>query len=436
MIAEFINSKEKSKFNILKNILNNRTDWHSKADFYNILKKERNRSDRTGSPFSYILIDLTQHTSKYITFSENIYQKFLKEFLNLISSNTRDYDVKYIDTPYKFGILLVDTSMYGAKLFIEKMTQKIFEYFYKKDNPEFIKIIKSIVLSSYPKVQISETMEINATPLITKKLDFNKNGSDKNPIYHDYQKTCNFSLNWKMTPFSDGTISLSQSLFFDFLYRYKIRSWSIFFKRLLDLMCSCIGIIIFLPLMLFIGMSIKLTSNGPILFKQKRLGYLGRSFTFLKFRTMKVNNDENIHKDYVKKLINGKNEEVNRGSKERPLYKIENDPRITFIGSFLRKTSLDELPQLFNVLEGSMSLVGPRPPIHYEVENYQNWHLRRILQVKPGITGLWQVSGRSITTFNEMVRMDLQYAENQRLSTDIKIILKTFAALINFRGAL
>ncbi|OGB61288.1 MAG: hypothetical protein A2Y94_09945 [Caldithrix sp. RBG_13_44_9] len=209
-----------------------------------------------------------------------------------------------------------------------------------------------------------------------------------------------------------------------------------FFKRLLDIFGSVGAIILFMPLMLLIAGFVKLTSRGPIFFKQERIGYLGRPFIFRKFRTMTVNSDESIHKEYVTKLIQGKNQEINHGTDDQPLYKIINDPRITPLGQILRKTSLDELPQFFNVLKGEMSLVGPRPPIPYEIVHYQNWHLRRVLDVKPGITGLWQVSGRSITTFNEMVRLDLQYTQHQSFSLDLRIILKTFAALYNTKGAL
>jgi lipopolysaccharide/colanic/teichoic acid biosynthesis glycosyltransferase len=166
------------------------------------------------------------------------------------------------------------------------------------------------------------------------------------------------------------------------------------------------------------------------------MGYKGKSFTFLKFRSMYIDGNEQIHKDYVKKLINGQNQEINMGSSDKPTYKIANDPRITRIGRILRKTSLDEVPQLINVLFGQMSLVGPRPPIPYEVEMYKGWHLQRILEVKPGVTGLWQIEGRSSTTFDEMVRMDLQYVRKKSIRTDLKIILKTFTVVFKTEGAM
>jgi lipopolysaccharide/colanic/teichoic acid biosynthesis glycosyltransferase len=206
-------------------------------------------------------------------------------------------------------------------------------------------------------------------------------------------------------------------------------------KRALDIMGSSVGLIVFSPFMMVIAALIKITSKGPVIFKQARLGEGGRSFTFLKFRSMRWNNDDRIHREYVAKLINGELEEINQGHPDQPLYKMKNDIRITFIGKIIRSLSLDELPQLINVLKGEMSLVGPRPPLPYEVDKYQPWHLRRILEVKPGITGLWQVRGRSRTSFEDMVRMDIRYINEQSILLDIKILFKTMGALILRKGA-
>jgi lipopolysaccharide/colanic/teichoic acid biosynthesis glycosyltransferase len=186
--------------------------------------------------------------------------------------------------------------------------------------------------------------------------------------------------------------------------------------------------------MLLVALLIKITSPGPVLFRQKRLGFLGKPFTFLKFRSMKVDSDHSIHRQYVTKLINGSKGAVNNGTAKQPVYKITNDPRVTWLGRFLRKSSLDELPQFFNVLSGDMSLVGPRPPIPYEYDIYKRWHCRRVLEVKPGITGLWQVNGRSRTIFNEMVRLDLTYVRTWSLWLDMKILLRTPWAVVSTKG--
>jgi lipopolysaccharide/colanic/teichoic acid biosynthesis glycosyltransferase len=205
-------------------------------------------------------------------------------------------------------------------------------------------------------------------------------------------------------------------------------------KRLMDIAGSLVGILLFAPFMGIIAVLVKLTSHGPVLFRQERLGLFGKPFTFMKFRSMRADCDSSLHKDYVTKLITGKTDDINRGTDQEPLYKITDDPRVTPLGSFLRKSSLDELPQFFNVLKGDMSLVGPRPPIKYECVHYKRWHFRRILEVKPGITGLWQVRGRSSTTFDEMVRLDLTYVRTWNLRLDMKILLKTFWAVISTKG--
>ncbi len=166
-----------------------------------------------------------------------------------------------------------------------------------------------------------------------------------------------------------------------------------------------------------------------------RLGLKGRRFPFYKFRSMYTNIDDRIHREYVANLIQGNLEKINKGKRGDSFFKMKDDPRVTPLGKFIRQTSLDELPQLFNVLKGHMSLVGPRPPLPYEVERYKPWHLRRILEMKPGITGLWQVSGRSKTTFDEMVRLDLRYVQNWSIWLDLKILIKTVWEVIHPKGA-
>lgn len=201
-------------------------------------------------------------------------------------------------------------------------------------------------------------------------------------------------------------------------------------KRAMDIAVSLLMLLAGLPFFVAVALTIKATSEGPVFFRQKRVGQYGRLFTFLKFRSMYVNNDHSEHREYVSQLIAGNAERVAVNGKNDAVYKLANDKRITPLGQFLRKASLDELPQLFNVLRGDMSLVGPRPPIPYELAVYQTWHRRRLLQVKPGITGLWQVTGRSRVTFDEMVRLDLQYATTWSPWLDLQILLRTPAAVV------
>jgi exopolysaccharide biosynthesis polyprenyl glycosylphosphotransferase len=211
-------------------------------------------------------------------------------------------------------------------------------------------------------------------------------------------------------------------------------------KRVIDIIGSVLMLVIFSPVLLLVALAIKISSKDPVLFRQRRVGQYGKSFTFLKFRSMHVDNDCSIHKEYVTQLIAGRakcNLPVSNSGDGNGtgFYKLTNDARITRVGRFLRKSSLDELPQLLNVLKGEMSLVGPRPPIPYELAAYQLWHRRRVLELKPGITGLWQVNGRSRIKFDEMVRLDLKYAETWSPWLDIKILLRTPRAVFAGEGA-
>ena len=197
------------------------------------------------------------------------------------------------------------------------------------------------------------------------------------------------------------------------------------YKRIFDVGVTLIGLIVLAIPMAIIALLIKLTSKGPIFFNQTRIGKDCNPFKFYKFRTMHDGNDDSPHRAFAEEHIRGR-----WGSKVK---KIENDPRVTSIGRFLRKTSLDELPQLFNVLRGEMSLVGPRPCLPYELEKYQDWHRRR-LAVIPGCTGLWQVAGRSAVDFNDMVILDLFYIDNMSPLFDLRIILRTLPVMLLAKG--
>jgi exopolysaccharide biosynthesis polyprenyl glycosylphosphotransferase len=223
-------------------------------------------------------------------------------------------------------------------------------------------------------------------------------------------------------------------LYPDISHRDNARKLFHIVKRIMDILGSALALVLFLPVFLLIAVAIKSTSKGPIFFRQRRIGQNGKSFVFLKFRSMYVNNDAGVHKEYVQQLIAGKASKHPSSSSGEGVYKLTKDSRITRVGALLRKTSMDELPQFINVLKGEMSLVGPRPPIPYEVEAYDLWHHRRLLE-KPGITGLWQVSGRSRVTFDEMVRLDLRYARSWSPWEDIKILLRTPRAILIGDGA-
>jgi lipopolysaccharide/colanic/teichoic acid biosynthesis glycosyltransferase len=210
-----------------------------------------------------------------------------------------------------------------------------------------------------------------------------------------------------------------------------------FTKRLMDLTGSLLLLTVCSPLLLVVAVAVRLSSKGPILYRQQRVGQYGKLFTFLKFRSMYADNDATVHENYVRELIAGQapRHPSNGNGEGTGFYKLTNDERVTRLGSFLRRTSLDELPQLLNVLKGDMSLVGPRPAIPYEVAAYRTWHRRRVLEAKPGITGLWQVNGRGRVPFDEMVRLDLRYAREWSPWLDLKILFRTPRAVILGTGA-
>jgi len=228
------------------------------------------------------------------------------------------------------------------------------------------------------------------------------------------------------------------------------RTPSLIVKRILDYAMATLFLLVCLPLFAVIAAAIKLSSPGPVLFVQQRVGKNGRTFPFYKFRTMKHNADDSVHREFSRDFIcgdkaapargrvNGNGHHVNGNGNGNgkaashggaKVYKLTRDPRVTAVGQMLRRTSLDELPQLFNVLRGEMSLVGPRPPVIYELEHYQDWHKQR-LAAWPGITGLWQVSGRSSVPFDEMVLLDLYYIEHRSTFMDLQIMAKTVPVML------
>jgi lipopolysaccharide/colanic/teichoic acid biosynthesis glycosyltransferase len=231
------------------------------------------------------------------------------------------------------------------------------------------------------------------------------------------------------------TPALDPVLYPDLLHLDDSKRASLLLKRLIDIVGSSLALMFLSPVFAILALLIKLTSKGPVFFRQQRLGQFQVSFEFLKFRSMYVATDPEIHRDYVRNFIAGRAEPNPSNGNHRRVYKLTNDPRVTWIGRFMRRTSLDEIPQFWNVLMGQMSLVGPRPPIGYEIEAYDIWHCRRLMEAKPGITGLWQVHGRSRTTFDDMVRLDLRYSRTCSPMSDLKILLQTPRAVFSGDGA-
>jgi len=353
--------------------------FFSETHFRHMLRVERMRTERSKTPFMLLLIDASRLVEKYR------YGDDIDLVKSALSACLRETDVRgWYHTGRTFGIIFTEIPV-DTENFLDVIIQKIYTRFCNHLDPDIIKNI-SISFHLFPEINgskiIDETFNINLYPDLTQK-----------------------------------TIG---------------RRLSLAVKKFIDIAGSLTGLLIFSPVFLAMAIAIKATSPGPVFFRQDRVGYNGKVFSFLKFRSMKVDNDSSEHKAYIAKFINDqKNAAVEPG-----VFKLTNDSRITPIGSFIRKTSLDELPQLINVLKGDMSLVGPRPPIPYECELYDIWHRRRLLSCRPGITGLWQVVGRSRTTFDEMVRLDLKYIREWSLWLDIKILLKTPKAVLGGSGAM
>lgn len=204
-------------------------------------------------------------------------------------------------------------------------------------------------------------------------------------------------------------------------------------KRALDVLLAGLALAVVSPVFLLFAILIKRSSPGPVFFVQERLGRDGRPFKFYKFRSMVHNSDDTIHRQFAAMFIAGDESGCAASNSGEKVFKLKRDPRITPIGAFLRRTSLDELPQLINIVKGEMSLVGPRPPIAYEIENYQPWHMERLKAV-PGLTGLWQVSGRSSVSFDEMVRLDIRYINEWSFTRDLAIIAKTIPVVLRGTG--
>jgi lipopolysaccharide/colanic/teichoic acid biosynthesis glycosyltransferase len=253
------------------------------------------------------------------------------------------------------------------------------------------------------------------------------------------EKTADISVSFHFFPEevgdSDQGHSANIALYPEVTRREARRKFALGLKRAMDVLGSSAALLLALPVLLLIAAAVKLTSKGPVLFCQARLGQCGKKFKLLKFRSMRTDCDSKIHEAYVNQFINGKVDGSASAAAVKPVYKIQADPRITRVGHFLRKTSLDEVPQFWNVLLGDMSLVGPRPPLVYEYRAYNVWHRRRVLEIKPGITGLWQVEGRSRTRFDDMVRLDLKYARTWSIWLDLKILMQTPGAVFTGEGA-
>jgi lipopolysaccharide/colanic/teichoic acid biosynthesis glycosyltransferase len=349
-----------------------------KAHFHHLLRVERQRTERSRKPFLLLLLDISALIAKPRP------EEILKKFYCGLKSALREADLRgWYDHDRVVGVIFTEMASMDRPS-IEGVFRKIHVRLSEKLPKELIDKI-AISFHIFPEQQEDVTID---GPFVAK-------------LYPDLPKL-------------------------DLGFRSSLVA-----KRALDVVISAAGLLLLSPTFLAIAAAIKWTSDGPVFFRQQRVGCNGKSFTFLKFRSMYKDSDSAKHRDYIVKYIG----EQQNSAVEPGVFKLKNDHRITPVGRWLRKTSLDELPQLINVLKNDMSLVGPRPPIPYECDLYDTWHRRRLLSCKPGITGLWQVTGRSRTTFDDMVRLDLKYISEWSLRLDLKILLKTPGAVFGGEGA-
>ena len=352
--------------------------------FESVLTLERKRAERSGNPFGLMLLDANQYEES----TEK--EKLLKSVLMVLASSTRETDI-------------LGWSQEGAVLGV---------IFTEIDPNETHSVLKTLL------VRVQSALEKQINPFQLRKLGIS---------VHLFPKQGD----------QDSSGNTADTRFYPELSRPSKRQRTFLaVKRAIDVVASGFLLLLFSPVFAVIALAIKLNSRGDVFFKQERMGRLGVPFRCLKFRTMYVNNSPQVHQEFVQDFIKGKDKNVERSQASgSAVYKITNDPRVTPVGRLLRKTSLDELPQFLNVLVGEMSLVGPRPPVRYEFEIYDIWHRRRVFEAKPGITGLWQVSGRSQLRFDEMVRLDLRYSRSWSLWLDLTILLRTPGAVFSGHGA-
>jgi len=403
--------------------------------FKHRLLLERRRAERLKATSSIMIVSILDGKADDLVLREIKMKNLVSQFCK----NLRETDAVSLFNKERIVILLPETDLEGAQYVNKILHQQINQFIQENSGRKiFTPDEFTVEIIPFPDSSLDDDIDErkNSVKLPNQGTNDYVSGLFSKNKFH-YQNSLPTFIN-ACVGRNDGSALIMEIANRNFIntdiLEKTIYDLQLGIKRVFDFLAALLLLIILAPVFATIALVIKLTSEGPVIFTQKRVGFNGKLFKFYKFRTMYNNNDEHIHKKYIQNLISGKYDSINNGSNDDPLFKLKNDPRITAIGRFLRKTSLDELPQLWNVLKGEMSLIGPRPPIPYEVEAYEPWHLRRVQEVKPGITGLWQVSGRNKLTFDDQVRLDIKYVKSWSFFLDLKILLKTIPVLIFFTG--
>jgi len=377
---------------------------HSVERFRVILERERARADRNGHQFSVVAFDIDNPKAN----STNANQ-FASVLLKRIRFTD---DLGWFDN-HRIAALLPETTSVGARSMAENVCQILSA---TTSPPKY-------TIHTYPSKKPTNGDKYSEQLYHTERFPERRTITS-----HSGPKSSKQDINGGSPSATDqaNSGSVQQREEMDRIIEKLFYKPLPFWKRAMDIIISLFGLVVLSPIMLLIAIIIKIESIGPVFYKQQRVGYSGKFFTMWKFRTMKSMSVSSIHKEHMSSLINGAN---GRGS-DRPMIKLDNDLHLGIFSKILRKTSADELPQLINVFRGEMSLVGPRPPIPYEVKDYLQWHYGR-LDAVPGMTGLWQVSGKNQLTFPEMVQLDIRYSRKISLWSDIMILLKTPLAIFS-----
>jgi lipopolysaccharide/colanic/teichoic acid biosynthesis glycosyltransferase len=378
--------------------------FYSRSYIAQRLKEEKFRSYRTGSYFSVVLFN----PFRLFSADNRSRKKTIQSLIELLDQETRETDIKGWWDRNTVVILLLDTTGENASLVIDKLISKTKANGYCRDG--------WIRGSSFEIMTFPNTCRSEVSNEDERKEDVLK-GPGKSSSQNCHKINSTIRLPDRNSQANGG-----------------LQEYQGIIRRCFDIIISVTGLIILSPLFLLCAILIKLDSSGPVFYRQVRACKDGNRFTFLKFRSMQHNADEGIHRSHVRNLMNGKAGLSSAGSSGESSYKLIEDERTTRFGRVLRKTSIDELPQLINVLKGEMTLVGPRPHPVYEVENYNLWYSHR-LDVKPGITGLGQVYGRFDTEYEDVYRLDLRYLKRKSLILDLKILLRTILVILSRRGA-
>lgn len=374
---------------------------YSAEEFRRILQRERARTDRTGREFSLVIFDMGSASNFDAADVGAVH------LVHVLEPRVRATDEVGWCDEQRIGVVLPDTPSRGAR----KLAKGVCQAISATAKPPFCTVYTYPSPWMVARDDRRHVRSVNPSPA----SDYGMSGTVSKSV-------CSPALRPVLsTALSESSPAQTSTRSGESLEQFFAPSMP-FWKRVVDIVGSLFGLVLLSPLFLLITIMIKIVSPGPVFFRQQRVGYLGKLFTCRKFRTMRLYTDTSTHQQYLKELIHA----------EKPMTKLDlgDDLRIIPLGKLLRQLGLDELPQLINVILGEMSLIGPRPCIPYEAREYSLWQRKR-LDATPGLTGLWQVSGKNRTTFNQMMRLDITYAKKRSFWLDVKIVLKTFPAIVS-----